>query len=351
MIYNKNDGISKENLIDALWSNNVNPDSAMKFAIHRLRALLEEVEFFDEPLVVTTKNGYGINPKIVLTSDLEEADHLIKLSKNTNITIEQKELYVKELVNIVNQTFLPFSSEVMWTIPIREYYKTTYNANMNFLMRNAYEQEQYDELINYAQQAINVDPFYEDHYYYYILGLIKKNQYREAIEYYQELISYFHQELQTTLSPKIKDLYTFVIKQEEKNQINLSSLMTELDEYHSEGSYYCDYEVFKRYYQIAKRLSARNEANYYVALLEIGSTYSLQEQANIMEHMISAIQSTLRKGDVFTRMNPRQCVILLPCEACSNVDAIIARVKENYAKKSDMPFVNITVHVLPLSKE
>jgi DNA-binding SARP family transcriptional activator len=318
--------------------------------VHRLRALLDKTDFFDDTLVVTTKNGYGINPNISLKSDVSEADRLIKLSKKTDITIEQKELYVKQLVLLIDQTFLQYSTELMWTSPIREYYKSTYNASMNFLMQNAYEQEQYNELIEYAQQAIQVDSFYEDHYYYYILGLIKKNKFREAIEYYQELISFFHQELQTTLSPKIKDLYTFVIKQEEKNQINLSGLMNELDEYHSEGSYYCDYEVFKRYYQIAKRLSARNEANYYVALLEIGANYSLQQQSNIMEHMIAAIQTTLRKGDVFTRMNPKQCVILLPCEVSSNVDGIISRVKENYAQKSDVPFANIKVNVEPLSK-
>lgn len=70
-----------------------------------------------------------------------------------------------------------------------------------------------------------------------------------------------------------------------------------------------------------------------------------------MEHLIAAIQTTLRKGDVFTRMNPKQCVILLPCEACSNVDEIMQRVKQNYIKKSDTPYANIKTTVLPLSKE
>lgn len=350
LIYTKDDGISKEQLIDALWSSNANPDSALKFAVHRLRALLDKSEFFDEPVIVTTKNGYGINPKLALKSDVAEADRLIKLSKKTDITIEQKELYIKQLIGLLDQTFLQFSTELMWTSPIREYYKSTYNASMNYLMQNAFEQEQYSELITYAQQAIQVDSFYEDHYYFYILGLIKRSQFREAIEYYQELTTFFHQELQTSLSPKIKDLYTFVIKQEEKNQISISSLMSELDEYHSEGSYYCDYEVFKRYYQIAKRLSERNEANYYVALLEIGSNYSLHQQASIMEHLIQAIQTTLRKGDVFTRMNPKQCVILLPCDTCSNVDGILERVKTNYTKISDTPYAKIEINVSPLSK-
>jgi GGDEF domain-containing protein len=85
-------------------------------------------------------------------------------------------------------------------------------------------------------------------------------------------------------------------------------------------------------------------------LLEVGSSYSLEQQSIIMEQMIAAIQTTLRRGDVFTRMNPKQCVILLPCETCSNVDSIILRVKQNYIKKSDMPYANIKTNILPLSK-
>jgi DNA-binding SARP family transcriptional activator len=226
LIYNKDKGISKVQLIDALWSNNINPDSALKFSIHRLRALLEGTEFFDEPLVVTTNNGYGINPKIAVKSDLERVELLIKLTKKKDITIQQKELYTKELMNLIDQPFLENSSELMWTASIREFYKNLYNASVRFLMQNAYEQEEFEDQLTYAQQAILVSPFYEDHYYYYLLALINKKKYREAIEYYQELTSFFHQELQTSLSPKIKNLYTFVISQEEKDQTNITSLMS-----------------------------------------------------------------------------------------------------------------------------
>lgn len=273
LVYNSDKGVSKAQLIDALWSNNTNPDSALKFAIHRLRGLIEKTAFFSEPLIVTTNGGYGINPNLLIQTDVQQADRLIQLIKKTDITIQQKQLYTKELINLIDQPFLDNSSELMWTQSIREFYMSTYNSSMEFLLQTAYEQKNFTGQLALAQQAIVASPFYEDHYYYYLLALINLKKYREAIEYYQELTTFFHQELQTSLSPKIKNLYTFVISQEEKNQTNISSLMKELDEYHSEGSYYCDYEVFKRYYQIAKRLSERNEANYYVALLEIGSSY------------------------------------------------------------------------------
>lgn len=349
-VCHRNQVLPKEQLIDTLWSSNINPESALKFSIHRLRSILSKEDFFEEPLVVTTKNGYTINPDLDLKCDVDNVESLIQLSKQNNITVAKKLEYLSELVEIIDKPFLHNSIDLLWSNSIREYYKSIYNTSMITLMQHAHEQEKSNECLMLAQKAIQVDSLYEDHHYYYLMALIELKRYREAIEYYQGLISYFHKELQVSLSPKVKDLYTFVIKMEEKDHVDISGLMVELNEYHGEGSYYCDYEVFKRYYQIAKRLSDRNEASYYVVLIEIPDGYSHQESTDIMDDLIHAISSSLRKGDVFTRMNPKQCVILIPCEACNNIDSIVERVRNNYQKNAKMPFIKLKHHVSQLSK-
>ena len=351
LICHRHQVIAKEQLIDTLWPNTNNPESALKFSVHRLRSLIEKESFFGDQLVITKKNGYSINPLISMTCDLEKADQLLSMSKQKDISIKQKMEILGQLIDIIDKPFLQNSVDVMWCHSIREYYKSTYNASAIQLMQYAHEQSEFNQLVIIAQKATQVDPLYEDHHYYYLIGLISLKRYRDAIEYYQWLIGHFHKEVQTSLSPKVKDLYTFIIKQEQINHVNMNQLMNELDDFQSEGSYYCDYEVFKRYYQIAKRSSERDHASYYVVLFEIPDSFSHQQSNTIMEDLIFAIQSSLRKGDVFTRMNPKQCVILIPCEACNNIDNIVNRVKKNYKSNAEIPLITLKHHITQLSKK
>ena len=351
LICHRHQVISKEQLIDTFWSNTNNPESALKFSIHRLRSLIEKAAFFDDQLIITKKNGYSINPLVPMICDLEKADQLLSMSKQKDISVEKKMEVLEQLIEIISKPFLQNSMDVMWCHSIREYYKSNYNASVVQLMQYAHEQSEFNELVTIAQKATQVDPLYEEHHYYYLIGLISLKRYRDAIEYYQWLIDHFHKEVQTSLSPKVKDLYTFIIKQEQVDHVNMNQLMDELDGFQVEGSYYCDYEVFKRYYQIAKRSSERDQASYYVVLFEIPDSYSHKQNNTIMEDLIFAIQSPLRKGDVFTRMNPKQCVILIPCEACNNIDNIIERVKNNYKSNAEIPLITLKHHITQLSQK
>lgn len=341
--------ISKEQLIDTMWQDNLNPESALKFSVHRLRAILSKEPFFTKPIIVTTKTGYTINPECKFEVDIDYVEQLVQATKQKDITIAKKMELLNELVNLINKPFLFNSFDLMWSNSIREYYSSLYNASMITLMQFAQEQDNPTEMHALAMQAVQYDSLYEEHHYYYLLSLIELKRYREAIEYYQWLIKYFHKELQVSLSPKVKDLYTFVIKQEEKDKTNFDTLIDELNDFQVDGSYYCEYEVFKRYYQIAKRSSERKEADYFVIMFEIGDSYPHGQINIITDDLVAAISSSLRKGDVFTRMNPQQFLALIPCNSCQNVDNIVNRIKNSYQNKAQMPFVKINYDVQKLT--
>lgn len=332
-----------------MWQDNLNPESALKFSVHRLRAILSKEPFFTKPIIVTTKTGYTINPECKFEVDIDYVEQLVQATKQKDITISKKMELLNELVNLINKPFLFNSFDLMWSNSIREYYSTLYNASMITLMQFAQEQDNPTEMHALAMQAVQYDSLYEEHHYYYLLSLIELKRYREAIEYYQWLIKYFHKELQVSLSPKVKDLYTFVIKQEEKDKTNFDTLIDELNDFQVDGSYYCEYEVFKRYYQIAKRSSERKEADYFVIMFEIADSYPHGQINIITDDLVAAISSSLRKGDVFTRMNPQQFLALIPCNSCQNVDNIVNRIKNSYQNKAQMPFVKINYDVQKLT--
>ena len=64
LIYYRMTPLSKNQIIDLLWSGSHNPESALKFTVHRLRQALKDIPLFEETsLIVTTKHGYDLNPE------------------------------------------------------------------------------------------------------------------------------------------------------------------------------------------------------------------------------------------------------------------------------------------------
>ncbi len=331
-VYHKNKILTKEQLIDTFWNDSINPESVVKYSIHRLRQVLCNHDFFEcAELIATNKNGYSLNHNIKIDSDIDEVNQLLESSQNINITANDRMQLLNQIIDIIDKPFLGNSSSLLWVIPIREYYNTLFNRCLKQLIENAQQLQDYHLMLQLSQRGIQVDQYFEDHHYYYISALVELKQFRKAIEYYQSLNHRFYREFQTSLSMRMKNLYTFMMSKEQKEHTQLTDLLVELNESNLEGSYYCDYEVFKRYFHIAKRTTERSNLNYCIVLFELEGTINDFQLATAVRNLTQSIQTSLRKGDVFTQMNLTQCILLLPCQTIQNAKVITNRILKNYS--------------------
>lgn len=352
LLYYRLNPLTKEQLIDLLWNDSENPSSALKFAVHKLRQLLSAQPVFkDLDLIVTTKNGYGINPDIDMYVDTEEVDRLWRLSIDKSVSITAKREFLSQLVSIVKQPFLINSAHLMWTVPIREYYFGLYNRSILFLL-NEYELEkEYDKVMDLTQMALKMEPFNEDFHYYYLNALVLSAQYRKAIDYYEHLSKQFYKEFNLQLSLRTKNLYNFIIAKEELETLDISELMNNLnDNSEFQGALYCEYEVFKRLYQIALRNSERTDDQSYVMLFDLSCGENDFVVSKMLERLKTAIGISLRKGDVFARMNVSQFILLLPCKTEENAHMISNRIQQAFYKNTDRKLARIHYHISKLSR-
>ena len=75
LLFHSEKPVQKDELIDILWPESKNPSSALKFSIFRLRAELNEIEFFkDKEVIVTTRKGYILNPNLDWNIDFVELE-------------------------------------------------------------------------------------------------------------------------------------------------------------------------------------------------------------------------------------------------------------------------------------
>lgn len=352
LIYHRDQNVSKEKLIENLWSDSMNPASALKFSVFRLRQLLDEIdELTGVECIKTTKNGYAFNPDMPLWVDTEEAEAIWRKINDENVTRAEKQELMKKIIDLIPHPFLSSSTAQLWTLPVREYFTHIYNRCVLMYLEELEIDRKYDEMMNTSQIALRMDPFNEEFHYYYILALIETKQYRKAIEYYEGINRRFYKEYNAQLSLRTKSLYNMILSREEVSNIGMGELLETLQENKEvEGAFYCEHEVFKRMYQIALRTEERSDEKSYVLLLEVKTDENDLTLQKTMERLRGIINQSLRKGDIFSRMNPTQFILLLPCKNEENAHTIANRIRTSFHKHNTSETIKLHYHVSPLHK-
>jgi DNA-binding SARP family transcriptional activator len=343
LIYYRMTPLSKNQIIDLLWSGSHNPESALKFTVHRLRQALKDIPLFEETsLIVTTKHGYDLNPEFDYDIDFEEVDNLWKQIQFPSKIEKDKKKQILSLISKINKPFLASSSSLLWTIPIREYYTNIYNQTMIMLLKKTEAQHKYQDLIQYSQRAISFDRFNEEFHYYHILGLIYDRQIRQAIEAYEKTRELFFNELKVDLSDKTKELFKLLLSKDEMNFVKMGDLVLNLnDNSPLDGAFYCEYEVFKRIYQNQMRAQVRSRELICLVILELRNTQAEYDMSKAMEKLKKAIDHGLRGSDVYSRINSLQFVLLLPCKTKDNGYTIIERIQRQFHKTVSRDLVKL----------
>lgn len=335
LIYYRQTPLSKNQIIDLLWSGSHNPESALKFSVFRLRQALKEISLFEEtPLIITTKNGYDLNPDFEYDIDFEEVDHCWKLLQSPSVNEKDKRKLLTHMIEKMNMPFLKSSQATLWTIPVREYYSNIFNQCIIKLMKICEKQLKYPEMIQYAQRGIAYERLNEDYHYYHILGLIYDRQIRQAIEAYENTRDLFLQELKADLSAKTKELYKLLLSKDEVNFVKMEDLLHNLkDQTSYTGAFYCEYEVFKRMYQNLIRSQVRSQELTCLVIFELRNILPEVDVSKLMDKLKKSFDTGLRREDIYSRINSLQFVVLLSCKSKDNGYLIIQRIQKIFYKQ------------------
>lgn len=336
-IYYRLTPLSKNQIIDLLWSGSHNPESALKFTVHRLRQALNEIDLFNEtPLIITTKQGYDLNTEYDFDVDFEEIDILWKVVNNDKTTEKDKRKKLLAIVNKISSPFLVNSSSLLWTVPVREYYNNIFNKSIMMLLEMSEKNKKYQDMIQIAQKGIQYDSLFEAFHYYHILGLIEDKQIRSAVEAYEKTRELFFKQLNTDISERTKKLFKLLLAKDEMNIVKISDLLINLNENSTlDGAFYCEYEVFKRIYQNVIRAQERSKEESLLVILELSSNESDSDLAKAMSKLKLSIDYGMRRSDVYSRLNSLQFVLLLPCKSKENGFTIIERIQKHFYKSID----------------
>ena len=335
LLFHSEKPVQKDELIDILWPESKNPSSALKFSIFRLRAELNEIEFFkDKEVIVTTRKGYILNPNLDWNIDFVELEKAYNQINDGSELLDEKEFKIaRKIFRLYQGRFYASPSQLHWILQKQEIFRQMYVKTMMRTSCYLYTQKRYDEMVLMNYQAVLIEPFNEGLHYYYMKGLVATRNYREALKYYDELNDIFLSELGTGLSKRFKQLYDIIIADHAKEESkDMETIMRELSSRDQQNQgFFCSYEIFKYFYELLLKMSIRNEQNYYLIMLQFSDgTLDYEKIGLDFDRVKRLVSSCLRSNDLFTRTSETQLLLLVDCQTEENAHLIIQRISNKF---------------------
>lgn len=335
LLFHSEKPVQKDELIDILWPESKNPSSALKFSIFRLRAELNEIEFFkDKEVIVTTRKGYILNPNLDWNIDFVELEKAYNQINEGAELLDEKEFKIaRKIFRLYQGRFYASPSQLHWILQKQEVFRQMYVKTMMRTSCYLYTQKRYDEMMLMNYQAVLIEPFNEGLHYYYMKGLVATRNYREALKYYDELNDIFLSELGTGLSKRFKQLYDIIIADHAKEESkDMETIMKELSSRDQQNQgFFCSYEIFKYFYELLLKMSIRNEQNYYLIMLQFSDgTLDYEKIGLDFDRVKRLVSSCLRSNDLFTRTSETQLLLLVDCQTEENAHLVIQRISNKF---------------------
>lgn len=335
LLFHSEKPVQKDELIDILWPESKNPSSALKFSIFRLRSELNEIDFFkDKEVIVTTRNGYILNPNLDWNIDFVELQKAYnQINEGTELLDEKEFKIARKIFRLYQGRFYASPSQLHWILQKQEVFRQMYVKTMMRTSCYLYTQKRYDEMMLMNYQAVLIEPFNEGLHYYYMKGLVATRNYREALKYYDELNDIFLSELGTGLSKRFKQLYDIIIADHAKEENkDMETIMRELSNRDQQNQgFFCSYEIFKYFYELLLKMSVRNEQNYYLIMLQFSDGTLDYEKVGVdFDRVKRLVSSCLRSNDLFTRTSETQLLLLVDCQTEENAHLIIQRISNKF---------------------
>ncbi len=170
LMLNRQRAIPASVLCETIWADKEyeNPISNLRSTLYRLRNMFDLL--FEGDIIVTSKNGYRINPDIKIHADFEHFEKLCN-SMTPFMPKESKINILKEAVEIYDGKLFPSGDGELWLISYTTHYRMMYHKAVQELMKLLNEVGDYQTMQEYSMMAVQVEPDNMKFIYWLVVAL------------------------------------------------------------------------------------------------------------------------------------------------------------------------------------
>lgn len=312
--------VSVYELCDVLWNETEidNPAGALKNLVYRLRNLLKRIG--DKKFILNVKGIYSWNSEIPVVLDFELFEEKYQTAKKEGLSLEEKIRCYEEAVSLYKGSFLSKYDSELWVIPLSTYYHSCYLSAVKNLAALYETKQDYQKMETLTKRALQDDTLDEELHYWVIKGLLGQNKYSLALTYYDEAKKMLYTNLGIRDSVYLNEVYEQLNTAQNIRMSTMDDICKDIAERAKpSGVFICEYNVFKEIYRLEARRIARLGSAEYIMLLTLNvidlkqhdSKKVLSVLNENLERLQNVLMHCLRIGDVVTRCNDSQFIVLL----------------------------------------
>ncbi|MGE4214708.1 MAG: bacterial transcriptional activator domain-containing protein [Anaerotignaceae bacterium] len=360
LIINKNNKVSYDNLVYAmkLDEGNKNPTAVLKNLIYRVRTLLKVSGLPDLDYILQTSGTYSWNNDIECVVDVELFQDYCKKAQDKDKTDEEKLEFYNKAIKIYGGKLLPKNAVELWIVPLTTYYDSVFSQCIKECYGLVKKNGDYSAMIHICSKAIEIDPYDEKNYVMLIECYCKLEKYKDALAAYEKITDLIYEELGVKPSEELIEFYKDImsnLNQVEKNLVVIDGEIRE-DSEEPNGAYYCPYGMFKSMAQYTMRMFERTGQSLCMALFTVtdpnGGMPPKKKRLVTMDNLKDTINTSLRRGDLFSRYSATQYIVMLVSADYENSCKVGQRIMDKYNSKFFARTTKITykVKVMNISK-
>ena len=352
--------ITQDELIDILWPDEEidNPVNTLKTMRHRLCGLLDALGGIPGKEMIRYNHGiYAWSEEVDCVLDIDQFSTYCALAEQEQDDSQKISHYLNAL-EYYNGDFLPKLSSEMWVMSAHAYYHAEYLRVVKKCIALLRTENRYYEIITVCQKAVTIEPYDEDLHRELIDAFVRTGAKQSALNHYEKVKELFYHEFGINLSEDLVELYKQIIDETNDAQMDLSSIASRLQEELAPGAFYCEYALFKEIYRLMTRMMERSGQSVYLCLVSVTEKngkhiVNTKKQNEAVGRLRTAIQFSLRRGDVFTRYSVSQYLILLSSINYENTEMVLRRITDNFKRDNPNLAVKLVTSnqpiVIPLS--
>ncbi len=337
LIINRSRTITQDELISILWESGSsdNPTNALKNLVYRLRSILTSSELPKMDYILHKNGCYCFNPAIKCEVDTELMDRYARIASDDGIPLDQKIIFYTKAVDLYKGRFLPKSTYEQWVIPLHTYYHQLYLDCVQSLCPLLTASGNHETAILTCRKAIALDEYDESLFGLLIRSLIKSGDHKEALHQYEVITNKLYRDLGTNPGEQIRSLYREIISTTRNIEMDFITIKEDLQESGKvNGSFICEYEIFKNLYRVLARGAQRSGRTVYIVLFTLtdleGNMLPTKVLNRSMDIMETVILQSLRKEDVSCRFSNCQYVVMLQSINKTNCEMVVDRLESHF---------------------
>lgn len=355
LLYAGEKGISRQKLVEYLFEREPVGDLSgnLRVTTHNLRKMLKKTILPDEPYIQTNNRQYRFVSSFPVRVDALRFRELLEQAKSENG--EKRIELLKEACQLYQGYFLPALFGEEWVVVAEAEYQRMYFESMEELCHSLKEREQYEEMLPLCIRAAEMYPF-DEWQVWQMDCLVALGRSKEAMSLYEKTAAMYFDEL--SMAPPKRMLEYF---RRMSNHISIGAgdfreiqeMLKEKEE--RTGAYYCSYPSFVDTYRMLVRIMERSGESVYLLVCTImddqrrvlEDTKRLKE---VSERLSEAIREALRQGDVYTRYNMSQFLVILMGIRKEECPITIGRIDACFRKKENSRKIEISYRTASIAE-